>query len=167
MTDPEIIEEVTGEVVDEVAVVPYTGEALQLKDLPDEKLAQILDEAKVFEYETLRSFKGRVQAELLRRMDEKAEWTIHVPGYTLEGDSPERSEVDVKALQRELKALVDEGHLTQEVADKATREKKEIVVDRRGLKAVLKLGGEVRKRLAPLEVPIPTRRVRVTFKGLG
>lgn len=164
---PEPAEEVVdGEVVPELAVVPYSGEALELADMTFDQLAAVLDAARQFEQVDMRTFKGQVQEEVLRRMDANAlegvtgAWTVHVDDWTIQGDSPNKTEYPVDAVKRVLKALVDEGKIGQPAMDTIIVPER-YKVAKRALEQLLKLGGEVAERIKAVEQPVTRRYVNL------
>lgn len=181
----QVVEVVDGEVVPEVALVPWTGEALALPDLTDEQIAQLLDETRQFERARLTLFKRDVQDEILKRMDAATEWTMHTDSYDLSGDSPNRTEFDGGELKDALDQLVDAELLTPQQRDKAlicklelpgvpdedllARAKKvEYVASRSGLNALKRLGGVVEVTIKSCERKNEKpRAVRVTPKPQG
>lgn len=167
-TEPEIV---NGEVVPDYLPVPYSpGEIVSPRDLTDEQLAEVINEAKDFKMIGLALFERGMKNEALRRMDERAArgergaWTIHVEGYKLEGDSPNQTEYDVDRLKAALEALVNQGMLGQEAINRV------IVpsgwkVAKRALSQLVKLPG-VKEVVDTCEVPSTRpRNVRVTRHG--
>lgn len=131
----------------DLVVVPGTGEAIAL-NAPSEALAQALDEVRELERE-LRVAKQAVGAELLRRMDTQAKWTMRTDNYEVRGESPApRTEYDVEQLMEVLDGLVNEGLLSSTAASAATTTTVSYRVSQRGVNALLKLGGEVAARIA-------------------
>jgi hypothetical protein len=141
---------------------PVTGEVLAL-DAPTADLARALDELKELT-SRIREVRERIDEELLRRMDHKASWTVRTgdgikitapsPAPKVEWDGPELSVVlaelrglnliDYEAIQAALEVVVT-------YKPKAA-----------GLNALLKLGGEVERRLRACRSEVePTRRVTV------
>jgi len=155
-----------GEVV--YAVVPYTGEALVLRELPNEQLARLLDGARDFERAELRQFKQEVQDEILRRMDREASWTVHAEnGWKLSGKSPGGVEYDVDALRKVLAELLVEDRITAVAVEKAVKAKPvEYTVQKAGVNALLKLGGHVQQAIEACQVPSSKPRyVSVSREG--
>lgn len=164
-------EVVDGEVVDEsVAVVPYTGELLSLREMSFEQLGRVLDEAREFETVTLRGFKREVGDEILERMDANAAdgvegaWTVHEGGYKLSGDSPNQTEYNLAKLKEKLGELVERGVIKQEAVNKV------IVpsgwkVAKRPLVQLAKLGGEIKAAIDECEeTGTKPRRVQVSLE---
>lgn len=151
----------------ELTVVPWTGEVLELEDLSTERIAGLLDETRVFEYDRLRAFKRQLQDALLAVMDTRAEWTLHLPdGTTVSGDSPSRIDVDVDLLIKALERLVIAGTLSEDAAEKALRFREIIEPSASGLKALKKLGGTVAAEIEACEHPsTKPRAVRITRSG--
>lgn len=165
--EPENVEVVDGEIVPEFAIVPYTGEALDLPALNYTQLAEALDEAGRFEREALRGFKSIVREEVLNRMDEAAAcgedgaWTVRAEGgWKLEGDGPDKTGYDVNLLRTKLEVLRDAGKIKQEAIDKVIVPERWKVA-KRPLSQLLKLGGEVAEAIRECEHP-ERRYVRVT-----
>lgn len=161
---PEEPEVVDGEVV--YAVVPYTGEAVDLKGMETDRLAGLLDEVREFEQDRLRDFKRGVQDELLARMDlavsvgDEASWTQRCRGWTLTADTPSREEWNTNGVLAALDQLVEEKVISREAADGAIRRKPEVSAS--GIKTLLRLGGRVAELLGPCRVPsTKPRSVRV------
>lgn len=153
----------------ELTVVPFTGEALQLADLSYEQLAEVLASCRDWEREQLQSFKADVQAEVLRRMDERAAtgetgaWTIREGDWKLTGDSPDRTEYPVDELREALAELAEDGLISPAAVDKV------IVpsgwkVAKRALTQLMKIPG-VADRVREVERPVDRpRRVTVTWE---
>ena len=152
------------EAVTNIIAAPHTGEALALRNLSDEQLAQVLDEAAEWERARWRTFRRDLQDEALRRMDAVACWTLHTEGgWKLEGDSPARTEIGVSALRE---ALTTAGASAEQLA-RAIKPPKPApdVVDRRGVNALRKLP-HLADAIERVEVPSSKpRQVRVT-RGL-
>lgn len=160
----EEVEVVDGEVVPETAIVPYSGEVLDLRDASDNQLAKALDEARQFEREQLRGFKRGVEQVVLDRMDANAEWTVHTEEYTLSGDSPGLIDYDVDELRKALARLVSEGKLSEESASKAITAKTEYTASKRGIGQLVKLGGDVAEAIRACERPRERRSVRLKLR---
>jgi hypothetical protein len=127
---------------------PITGEMLSLSS-PDADLARFI--ADIRDYETqVRGLKSLVNAELLRRLDERLDgWTAHLEdGITISAPSPEPSdEWDAAGLRGALEELADKGTLPISAVDAAI----EVVVSYKpktaGLKVLRKAGyGELLDR---------------------
>lgn len=163
-------EVVDGEVVETgMAVVPYTGEALALPEMTEEQLAVVLDAARQFERMQMRDFKKVVQAEILGRMDRRAAsgedgaWTIHAEGgWTLQGDSPDRTEYPVDELRKALEKLAAAG-LIERAAIGNVIVPERYKVAKRKLDQLLKMGGVVKDTIEAVKQPVTRdRAVRVT-----
>lgn len=107
-TEEEVVD---GELV--YAVVPYTGEAIVLRDATAPQLAQLLDDCREFERAQLAGFKRAIQDELIRRIDESVaagvadSWTWHTPaGWKITADNPGRTDWPVDVLRSALQRLI-------------------------------------------------------------
>jgi hypothetical protein len=137
-------------------LIPYTGETVDLASSPD-KLAAVLYEIRNLE-SRLREAKGELTEELLGRMDANARWTERFGEYHVTGKSPEPTiEYDGERLFDALRTLHDQGLITYEAAEAAIKTKHE--AQRRGVNALLKLGGKVAEEVRACEKePEPKRR---------
>lgn len=136
---------------------PMTGEALELT-ASEEDLAAAIDAAKEMEGR-LREFKSAISDELLRRMDHEAKWTIRPGRYKVEGSAPPAPDYDAEKLLPVLTRLVREKLITPGAAhDALERPKAPLKVKRRGINALLKLGGEVAAALAECQVEVTKPR---------
>lgn len=143
----------------EAAVVanPMTGEALELS-ASEEDLAAAFDAAKEME-SRLKEYRGQISSELLRRMDAEATWTLRAGSYKMEGESPDRFDYDAEKLLPELTALVKAGKITPGAAhDALERPKAPLKAKKRGINALLKLGGEVKEAIERCKVPVEKSR---------
>jgi hypothetical protein len=143
-----------------VAVNPATGEALVLAECSTGILGRALDEIRETESKA-REFKARVTEEILSRMDALAQWTIHMDGYKITGDSPATHGYDVVQLRATLERLVADGSLAQEAAIKGIVTKVEYAPAVAGLNALSKLGPEVKEAIHACETP-KTRYVKIS-----
>lgn len=141
-----------------------SGELIDLTEATTDRLAEVLLTTRELEAE-LRSAKALVSREVHRRMDREAKWTARVGGYELRGQSPERVEYDPEELGRRLRVLRRSGL----VSPAACRNALERVVSARprkaGIRALLKLGGEVAEAVCACERPVESER-RVSVKEL-
>jgi hypothetical protein len=123
-------------------VNPVTGEALTLAS-PTEDLGRWLADIRDFEYQ-LREAKRTVTTEILARLDKNAEWTAHLPGLKIRGDSPQPvEEWDGAQLREALLELVDEGVLAIEAVDAAVETIVSYKPRKAGINKLRKLGGRV------------------------
>lgn len=133
-------------------VVPYTGEAITVRDMSDEQLAALIDDAKDFAQVQLSPFQRGLKDEALRRMDEAAArgersaWTFRAGPWKVEGESPDRTDYDVDETKRVLLDLATRG-LIDEAAVKTVIVPKGWQVSKSGIKQLTKLGGEVKEAL--------------------
>lgn len=140
--------------VRQVVIDHRTGEEVSPSDT--ERVADILDDARTLRYRLGRIISA-AEAALLDAMDERAEWTLRIPGYKLSGDSPEAAEVewDLDEL-RKLEALLPSDRYAACVRLEVTE--KPITSE---LRKVAKAGGEVAEIIQRAEHRKPKRR-RVT-----
>jgi hypothetical protein len=141
----------------------FTGEAIDL-DGPTESLAKDLLYLRELDTER-KSLVRAVSDELLARMDKDAKWTLHFPGLDLTGDTPKRREYNSERVLKVLEELVTAGTINKEAAQKAIERKVSYTVKKSGVNAIKKLGGEVAKKLAGCEVPLPDASRRVAVKS--
>ena len=151
-----------------LAVVPYSHEAISLREVPTQKLGEALLEARNFEREGMTPFKRLVQDEVIRRADElvrtgeQDSWTLHLDGIDLVCDTPDRTEWDVQELRGVLTRLVDEGEIEEHWLERI------IVPDgykvaKRELQRLVRLGGPAAEALKGIERPVARpRSVRVS-----
>lgn len=146
------------------AVSPATGQVVDL-DAKTEDLAQVLDDTREMEYK-LRYFKEAVSAEVLRRMDRQAEWTMREGEYELRSISP-APKIDWAGdeLALVLDELVAEGRIDQGAKEAALETEISYKPKARGLNALLKLGQDVASRLLPHRAEAERKRY-VTVRRL-
>jgi hypothetical protein len=140
---------------------PTTGEVLDLASAPTDELATVLDKLKSFT-DAVTDFRRDVVDEMLRRMDKRGLWTVHLGGVKVTGTSPAGVEYeDLKGMWHELGALVRRGILEQGAVDDAVSTKTEWVTKAKGITALKKLP-EARAIVEAHERPSSKRRsVRV------
>lgn len=141
----------------DLAVNPFTGEALELRDAAIDDLARFLDDIKDYR-SRLQEAQSLVSREVLRRQDQAASWTTRAGGFVLKGASPAPSEeFDALALRSELLGLVDEGALSIEAVDAAVETIITYKPQKSGINALRKLGGVVAqivdRHAQPVEKP--------------
>jgi hypothetical protein len=121
-----------------LAVIPHTGEQVDLAAIPPEGIAQILDEVKELE-SRLREFKGDVAAVVIPEFDRQRKWTVDAGAFKLSAPSDAPEEVfDVDALAAVLTELVDAGTITGEAMDAACEQVVEWKVRKVGINALRK-----------------------------
>lgn len=140
---------------------PRTGEALDLT-ADTETLAAWIDELREYESRS-KEIRERIGAELVRRMDQSAKWTIHANGFKVTAPSPApKVQWDAEALRPVLLELVFEGLISEEASDAALEVVLSYKAKPAGLNALLKLGGPVAERLSECRSEVePVRRVSV------
>lgn len=150
-----------------VVADPATGEVLDLATATTDALAAYLANVRDLEH-TLREHKKAAQAEVLRRMDNAAQWTVTVGEWKLSGASPApKVTYDAEALAAELQQLVDDDLLAPAAATKAVEQVTSWKVRQAGVNALVKLGGAVADVVARHRVEEPKeRRVSVRPAGL-
>jgi hypothetical protein len=127
----------TGQLVD-----PDTGEVTDLAGAPDVLLARTLDDLDAQRNE-LTDWRRAVAAEVLRRMDNAARWTIHAGPFKLHAPSPLAAEYDARPLWDDLQILIAAGRFGQEALDAAIEQVTTFKPRAAGLKALAKLGPDV------------------------
>jgi hypothetical protein len=138
-------------------LIPYTGETVDLASSPD-KLAAVLYEIRDLE-SRLREAKGELTEELLKRMDANARWSDRFGEFQVTGKSPEpTTEYDGERLFDALRALHDQGHISLEAAEAALEKETTYKPRKRGINALLKLGGEVAEAIKDCEVEAEPKR---------
>lgn len=140
---------------------PITGEVVAL-DAPTDHLGEWLDNVRDFEG-AIREQKAAVTAELLRRMDNEATWTVHAGPFKLTGRSPEPETVyDAARLRAVLEQLVADDLISERAMNEACEPIVELKPRKAGIAKLLKLGGAVRRLIEQCaEDREPTRYVRV------
>lgn len=132
-------------------VQPMTGEVVDLINDPTDVLAERYREASNFVSEGARPFQRAVADALLNRMDHERTYTVRAGRWMVEGDSPNRVEVDdVDALYEELCALAASGAVSVEAVEKAFKTERKAV--RSGLNALKRVPGPVAECVAAHEV---------------
>jgi hypothetical protein len=148
-----------------LAVIPHTGEQVDLAAIPPEGIAQILDEIKEVE-SRLREFKGEVAAVVIPEFDRQRKWTVDAGPYKLSAPSDASEEVfDVDALSFALTQLVDDGVISSDAMDAACELVQTWKVKKAGLNALRKSPklAEVIDGCVSLREP-EGRKVRVSRK---
>lgn len=134
------------------AVHPKTGEVYEIARCSDGNLAELLDAFKEA-HSQLREFEGAVKGEVLTRMDRDAAWTIREGGYKVTGESPNLTEYDPDKLLEVLRILIREGLITAEAAKAALGQEVTLKPKKKGINALLKLGGQVAELVTQAEIP--------------
>lgn len=151
----------------ELAIVhPDTGKALVLADATEAELAD-WKKAVADWHRMAKAAEAHVDAELIRRMDARARWTIKGDGWKLTGSSPKPtvSYRDPAKLRARLLRLADDGLLERDAVDAALPVVPESVSVNVGPLAQLeKLGGRVARAVRDYrsEKPKHNRGVRVS-----
>jgi len=162
MTSTEIAPVMSGEVLDR-----SSGELIDLREASTDRLARFLDEAAEL-VSLVNEAKAQVDREVLRRMDAEATWTARAGAFELRAPSPEAGMTyyDEQALEEVLDGLVERGLVSEPAAAAALEV--ETKVERKprqgGIKALLRIGGEVAEAVAACErrrEEPPRRSVRV------
>lgn len=122
---------------------PADGSELILADTDTATLAELRDLIRETE-EDQRLAKQALDAELISRMDRAATWTLNEGGFKITAPSPApQDDYDAQALRVDLEDARDRGLITDEAVDNAVQ----LIIDYKaragGIKALLKLGGEV------------------------
>lgn len=143
---------------------PATGELLDLKSASGVALGEGLEAVRDFEAR-LRETKSAISEELHERMDANASWTLHTPDFDLRGESPDRTDYDTDKLINALDELCEQGYVSRAAYEAAVKEEVTYKPQRRGIQALLKLGGEVAERILSCQVPVERpRRVSIARK---
>ncbi len=139
-------------------VHPGTGELINLRDAATDDLGRFLDEVRDYE-SRLREAKGLVTTEVVRRMDLEGQWTMRAGGFVLSAPSPAPAEeFDGKGLYSDLAALVFQGTITQDAAERAVKITTTYTPSAMGIKALRKLGGVVAETIAKHATPVEKKR---------
>ena len=144
-------------------VHPSTGEVLTAQS-SNEQLASFLNELTDRKHR-IQEWKSTVDQEILDRMDDEASWTVLAGEYKLVGQSPAPvTKYDCEQLAEVLNDLVGKGEISSDAALRALQIETVYKPQAAGVKALLKLGGDVAKRIEGCisEVPRDRRSVRVT-----
>lgn len=143
-------------------VHPQTGEIIDLHSAASDQIAQWIESVREWEANA-REAKQLAAAELHDRMDRSASWTLHAGEYTIVGESPNRVEYEVGTLRGVLGHLVEDGLITAEAADAAVKAEVTYKPAKRGINALMKLGGAVADAIRACERPVDRPR-RVTLR---
>ena len=141
------------------------GEVIDLAAAPSDRLAQFLAEVRDLEA-SLRQAKAQVGRELHRRMDAEASWTLNLPGYKVTGQSPDRVDYDPEELAGALRGLRRSGLISPRASKAALERVVELRPRKKGLAALLRLGGEVAAAVRACERPVESER-RVSVSPLA
>ena len=149
MTSTEIAPVMSGEVLDR-----SSGELIDLREASTDRLARFLDEAAEL-VSLVNEAKAQVDREVLRRMDAEASWTARLGAFELQAPSPEAGMTyyDPEALEDALDGLVERGLVCEQAAAAALQVETTVerTPKRRGIGALLRLGGEVAEAVAACE----------------
>jgi len=144
-----------------------SGELIDVRESSTDRLARFLDEATEL-VSLMSEARAQVDRELLRRMDAEATWTARVGDFELRAPSPEAGMTyyDPEALEDALDGLVERGLVCEQAAAAALQVETNVerTPKRRGIAALLRLGGEVAEAVAACErrrEEPPRRSVRV------
>jgi hypothetical protein len=152
-------------VTDSTALIvhPATGEALSIPDEPTDRLGLELDGVKDLE-SRLREYKREIWREVLRRMDHEGLWSVKAGDLKLTGASPGQVDYDARRLAQALHPFVKHELISQAAYDAAVESEVTWKAKKRGINALLKLGGVVAEAVKDCEVPIDpeSRRVSVS-----
>ena len=170
--DPELEVElpvVDGELLPEPAepergVVPWTGEPLPaLKDIPPEKLGELLGALKDWQDQVLNAFKHDLEDEIIRRLDARTGnergWTMHLPGIDLSADSPDVHDLDITEVQAMLGRFLADGVIAVDDIDAVLPQRP--TLSRAALATLCKSIPEIEASVREIRRP---RRRRVTVK---
>lgn len=141
-------------------VHPQTGELLDLNSAEADEIARWIESVREWEANA-RAAKQLASEELLRRMDQAASWTLRAGDYELKGESPNRVEYAIEDLRGTLTNLVASGAITEEAAEAAVKVETTYKPAKRGINALLKLGGDVAEAVSAAARPVERPR-RVT-----
>lgn len=141
---------------------PDTGEVIDLRSASASQLAEWLTAIREWESKT-REAKSLVSIELHERFDRAAKWSIREDGFLVSGESPERIEYDPALLRDVLGTLVDANSITPDAADAALKREVTFKPSKRGINALLKLGGNVADAINGCRMEV-TRPRRITVK---
>lgn len=131
---------------------PQTGEILDLAAAENAQIASWIESVKEWEVNA-RGAKQLASEEIHRRMDRAACWTLRDGDYEIKGQSPDRTEYLIDSLQVALRNLIAEGLITEEAAQAAVKREVTYKPAKRGINALLKIGGEVAEAIRACEVP--------------
>jgi hypothetical protein len=144
-----------------VLLNPQTGELLELLKAGDGQLGDYLDAVRDWEA-MARVAKGVVSAELHRRMDAGAKWTLSAGDFEIVGQSPDRVEYDVGELRAVLRELLEKELISRDAALAAVKREVVFSVSKRGVNALRKIGGEVAKAIDAIgHEPATARRITI------
>jgi hypothetical protein len=154
-------------VEDTALLVLPTGEAVDLSG-PDDELARAFDDLRQLEAKA-KEVRALIADELRRRMDRRACWTTHTPGFKVTAPSPApKTEYDADALGGALVVLMKEGLIDAEAAAEAIKREVTYKPVVRQLNQLRKLGGRVQEVIDACAREVePTRNVSVQIKHGG
>lgn len=140
---------------------PTTGEVITL-DGPTDQLALFIQNVRDVE-QAFRESKRAVAAELHRRMDAEATWTVRAGDWEISGESPSRVEYDPTELHDRLTELLESDLITPRAMEDAIERVVTFKPKVRGINQLLKLGGVVREYVEKCQRPVERER-RITIK---
>ena len=146
-----------------IAVNPLTGE-VATKDSATDILAGFIDDLDDLK-RRLETERFKVSEELIARMDSEAKWTASVGPYKVSAPSPDPGvEYDGEKLYERLWALYEDALVHADAVSAALEVETVMKPKKRGINALLKLGGKVAEAIRECERPAEPkpRRVRVT-----
>ncbi len=158
-------EEITKHDTAEMVSNPVSGEVISLAD-PTDMLARFvadLDDLR----QRLETERSQVNTELLERLDKNATWTFQAGGYKITAPSPDPGvEYDGGRLAAALANLADRGVIDTHAYEAAVDCTLVCKAKKRGINALLKLGGEIAEAIRGTEIESTpkARRVRVNLK---
>ena len=123
MTDPDL-GNVPGAMTLEV-VVPGTGELVDLKAMPTDEIAGMVNRVSEAQGEIAR-FKRAASDELASRLDHEGRRSATIGDYHVSVNAPTEKQWDIDKLKQNLTLLVRAGYISQEKADRCIRNKPEV-----------------------------------------
>lgn|SRR5512146_113894 len=144
-------------VADGAVVIQGTGELLDIREADANTLGRLLVQLRSIK-DQLEGVKHLVDEEIVARMDRNAEWTMHVGGIKLTAPGPDQTEFKGDLLRANLLPLVESGKISASALEAAVEEVIDYKPRKRGINALLKLGGQIAKAVRHAEVPKDSRR---------
>lgn len=164
---PALIDTPEGDTSDAAVTLvnPATGQVLNLLEADHADLGEYVEAVRDWEA-MARVAKRVVSAELHRRMDRAAKWSLAGRGgLTIQGESPERVEWDAAELRRLLRDLVAEELISEGAARAALKREVVFTPSKRGINALRKIGGDVKARIdAIAHEPGKPRSIKLSRK---
>ena len=148
------------------AIVPHTGQVLDLPSLTVGEIARLTDELRDYESRS-RELKAQLAAEIARRCDANRSWTVEEDGWKVSIKSDALvAEWDVTELQSILFDLVEEGLIALDASRRAVTSKVEWKAVASGVNALMKSPALAERLESARRMVEPTDR-RLSIARIG